>query len=163
MVCHALLPWTTFCHTSPSWPVRLGWPHTAGINFIELDTTVVLWSDWLAVCDCGFSLSALWCPLSAPTILLGFLLPWTWGLSSQLLQQSAAAAPYLGRGVAPLSHASEPSQPPRYLGSQIIYSLSPEKIKSYMHQRTSSLIAQFCKSCWGHFCPLNLSQCVIIF
>ena len=29
------------------------------------------------------------------TILLGFLLPWTWGISSRLLQQSTAAAPYL--------------------------------------------------------------------
>ena len=36
-------------------------------------------------------------PLTTPTILLGFLLPWTWHLSSRLLQQSAAAAPYLGR------------------------------------------------------------------
>ena len=33
-----------------------------------------------------------------PTALLEFLLTWTWGPSSQLLQQSAAAAPYLGRG-----------------------------------------------------------------
>ena len=41
-----------------------------------------MWSDWLVFCDCDFSLSALWCPLSAPTILLGFLLPWTWGISS---------------------------------------------------------------------------------
>ena len=62
-----------------------------------------MWSDWLVVCDCGFSLSALWCLLSAPTILLGFLLPWTCCISSQILQQSAATAPYLGRGVAPLS------------------------------------------------------------
>ena len=37
-----------------------------------------------------------------PTILLGFLLPWMWGISSQLLQQSTATASYLGRGVAPL-------------------------------------------------------------
>ena len=29
-----------------------------------------------------------------PTILLGFLLPWTWGISSRLLQQSTAAATY---------------------------------------------------------------------
>ena len=36
-----------------------------------------------------------------PTILLEFLLPWAWGISSQLLQQSAAAAPDLGDGVAP--------------------------------------------------------------
>ena len=61
-----------------------------------------MWSDWLDVC---FSLSALWCPLSVPTVSLGFLLPWTWGVSSRLLQQSSAAAPYLGLGVAPLSHA----------------------------------------------------------
>ena len=29
-------------------------------------------------------MSALWCPLATPTILLGFLLPWIWGISSQL-------------------------------------------------------------------------------
>ena len=56
-----------------------------------------MWSDWLVFCDCGFNLSALWCP-SVPTVLLGFLLPWTWGISSVLLQQSTATAPYLGRG-----------------------------------------------------------------
>ena len=50
-----------------------------------------MWSDWLIFWDCGFSLSALWCPLSAPTVLLGFLLPWTWSISSWLLQQRAAA------------------------------------------------------------------------
>ena len=37
-------------------------------------------------------------PLATPTILLWFLLPWTWGISSRLLQQSAAAAPYFGGG-----------------------------------------------------------------
>ena len=60
-------------------------------------------SDWLVVCDCGFSLSALWCPLLVPTILLGFLLPWMWRISSRLLQQSAAASPCLECGGAPLS------------------------------------------------------------
>ena len=40
-----------------------------------------MWSDWLVVCDCSFSLSALWSPLSVPTVLLGFLIPWTCGLS----------------------------------------------------------------------------------
>ena len=39
------------------------------------------------------------------TILLGFHLTWKSGLSSRLLQQSAASAPYLARGVAPLGHA----------------------------------------------------------
>ena len=67
-----------------------------------------MWSDWLVFCDYGFSVSALWCPLTTPTILLGFLLPWTWGITLWLLQQSAAAAPYLGRGVSPHSRPSCP-------------------------------------------------------
>ena len=57
-----------------------------------------MWTDWLVSCDYGFSVSALWCILVTPTVLLGFVLPWTWGISSRLLQQSAAIAPYLGRG-----------------------------------------------------------------
>ena len=79
--------------------VRLGWPHMAWLSFTELDMTVVLWSDWLIVCDHGFSLSALWCPLSALTFLLGFLWRWTWGILSRLLQQTTATAPYLGCGI----------------------------------------------------------------
>ena len=67
-----------------------------------------MWSDWLVFCDYGFSVSALWCPLTTPTILLGFLLPWTWGISSQLLQQSTASAPYLGRGISLHCHPSWP-------------------------------------------------------
>ena len=73
------------------------------------------------------------CPLyrllSTPSLdqsnlsLLGFLLPWMWGISSRFLQQSAAAAPYLDerylltaappdleRGIAPLGPPA-PSQP----------------------------------------------------
>ena len=101
VVCHSLLQWTTFCQTSPPWAVHLVWPHMAWLSFIELDKAVVLWSDWPAVCDYGFSLSALWHPLAAPTFSLGFLLPWIWGIPSRLLQQSAAAAPFLGWGVSP--------------------------------------------------------------
>ena len=36
---------------------------------------------------------------------VGFLLPWAWGISSRLLQQSTVAAPYLGRGVYPSHHS----------------------------------------------------------
>ena len=39
-------------------------------------------------------------PFPTPTVLLGFLLPWMWGIFSRLLQQSAAIAPDLGCGVA---------------------------------------------------------------
>ena len=41
MVCHSLLQWTTFCQTSPPWPVHLGWPHMAWLSFSELDKAVV--------------------------------------------------------------------------------------------------------------------------
>ena len=57
-------------------------------------------------------------PLATPTILLGFILPWTWGISSCLLQQSAAAAPYLGEGyllttaLPDLVHGIAPLGPP---------------------------------------------------
>ena len=57
-------------------------------------------------------------PLKTPTILLGFLLPWTWDISSWLLQQSAATAPYLEEGYlltdAPpdLEHGVDPLGPP---------------------------------------------------
>ena len=27
-VCHSLLQWTTFCQTSPPWPIHLGWPYS---------------------------------------------------------------------------------------------------------------------------------------
>ena len=104
VVCHSLLQWTTFCQTSPPWPTYLGWPHRAWLSFIELDKAVVLvWLDWLVSCEYGFSVSAFWCPLATPAILLGFLWPWVWGISSQLLQQSTAVAPDLGYGVSPLS------------------------------------------------------------
>ena len=103
VACHSLLQWTTFCQTSPPWPAHLRWPHRAWLSFIELDKAMVLvWLDWLVFCEYGFSVSALWCSLATPTVLLGFLLPWTWGISSRLLQQRAAAAPYLGCRVSPL-------------------------------------------------------------
>ena len=68
-----------------------------------------MWLDWLVFCEYGFSVFAFWCPLATLTVLLGFLLPWAWGISSRLLQQSAAIAPYLGRGVSPHLRPSWPS------------------------------------------------------
>ena len=101
MVCHSLLQWTTFCQPSPPCPPVWVAPR-AWLSFIELDKAMVLvWLDWLVFCDYGFSVSALWCPLATPTVLLGFLLPWVWGISSRQLQQSTATAPYLGQGVSP--------------------------------------------------------------
>ena len=91
--------------TCPSWVAPRTW-----LCFIELDKAVVLvWLDWLVFCEYGFSVSAFWCPLATPTILLGFLLTWAWGISSRLLQQSTAAAPYLGWRVSPRRCPSWPS------------------------------------------------------
>ena len=112
VVCHSLLQWTTFCQTSPLWPVHLGWPHTAWLSFIELDKTVVhvirlagfVWLWFQGVCPL--------IPSTTPTISPGFLLPWTWGISSRLLQQISATAPYLGQGHPTwLWTWSSPSQP----------------------------------------------------
>ena len=58
-----------------------------------------MWLDWLLFCDCGFMLSALWYPLSAPTFLLGFLWPWTWHISSSPL---AAPVPGSHHSAAPV-------------------------------------------------------------
>ena len=81
-------------------PTHLGWPHRAWLSFIELDKAVVqVWLDWLVFCD-----------YATPTVLLGFLLPWTWGISSRLLQQSAATASYLGQGVNSERHGN--TRPP---------------------------------------------------
>ena len=81
--------------TCPSWVAPRAW-----LSFIELDKAVVLvWLDWLVFCEYGLSVFSLWCPLATPTVLLGFLLSWVWGISSWLLQQSTAIAPYLGQGV----------------------------------------------------------------
>ena len=81
------------------------WLHTEWLSFTELDMAV---AHVIRLASClwySFSPSALWCPLLVPTLSLGFLLPWTWGISSRLLQESTSAAPYLGCGVAPLSHS----------------------------------------------------------
>jgi len=92
---HILSDLSTMTHLS--WVAPQAW-----LSFIELGKAVVLvWLDWLVFCDYGFSVPALWCPLATPTVLLEFLLPWMWGISSQLLQRSAASAPYLGWGVTP--------------------------------------------------------------
>ena len=99
------IPFSSGPHSVRPWPAHLGWPHTVWLSFIELDKAVVLvWLDWLVSCEYGFSVSALWCPLATPTVL-----PWALGISSRLLQQSAAAAPYLGWGVSPHHRPSWPS------------------------------------------------------
>ena len=66
VVSHSLLQGTTFCQTSPPWPVCLGWPQTAWLSFSELDRAVVhvirlascLWLWIQCVCPLMPSLSA---------------------------------------------------------------------------------------------------------
>ena len=95
-------------------PTVLGGPTRPGLVSLSYTRLWSMWSDWLVFCDYGFSASTFWCPLVTPTVLLGFLLPGTWGISSRLLQQSSAAAPYLGQGVS--SHG-RPSWPWMWISS----------------------------------------------
>ena len=81
------------------------------------EETIIKVNMWPSVlCDYGFSVSVLWCPLRTPTILFGFLLPWAWGISSRLLLTLdegyllTAAIPDLQRGIAPLGLPA-PEQP----------------------------------------------------
>ena len=110
VVCHFLLRWTTFCQTSPPWPVHLGWPHTAWLSFTELDKAVVcvirlascLWLWFQSVRFLMPSLSAYHLTCISLSLDVGHLFrdapatfrhcswPWTWGSSSQLLLHHAA-------------------------------------------------------------------------
>ena len=84
---------------------RLGWPYTAWLSFIELDKAVVrvirltsfvrLWFVYLPSDASRNTYRLIWVSLS-----------WTLDISSWLLHQSAATAPYLGRGVSPHSRPS---------------------------------------------------------
>ena len=81
VVCHSLLQWTTFCQTSPPWPVHLGWPHTAWLSFIELDKAVVhvtrlascLWLWFQCVCPLMPSLSTYCLNWVSLTLDVGYL------------------------------------------------------------------------------------------
>ena len=101
MVCHSLLQWTTFCQTSPPWPVRLGWSHTAWLSFIELDKTVVhviRLASFLRICFQSV------CPLMPS--LSAYCLIWvSLNLEMGYLFRAAPAkripTPYFGRGLSP--------------------------------------------------------------
>ena len=69
-----------------------------------------MWLDWLVFCDYGFSVSALWCLLATPTVLLGFLLPWAQPLLLTLDEGYllTTSPPDLGYRVAPPSHRPWP-------------------------------------------------------
>ena len=105
VVCHSLLQWTTFCQTSPPWPVHLGWLHMAWLSFTEIKKAVVhvirlvscLWLWFQSFCPLMPSLRAYHITWVSLTLDVGYLfmaapakhshcsLPWMWGISSQLL------------------------------------------------------------------------------
>ena len=102
VVCHSFLQWTIFCQTSPPWPARPGWPHTAWLSFIEIDKAVVrvmrlanfLWLWFQCVCPLMPSRNTyhlIWVSLAldmgylftaAPATHRHCSLPWTRGMSS---------------------------------------------------------------------------------
>ena len=105
VVCHSLLQWTTFYQTSPPWPSRLGWLHTAWLSFIELDKAVVhvirltnfLWLWFQCVCPLMPSCNTYCLSWVSLTLDVGYLfmaaparhhccsLSWTRGISSRQL------------------------------------------------------------------------------
>ena len=113
-------------------------------------------------------------PLVTPTLLLGFLLPWTWGISSQLLQQSAAAAPYLGRRVSThscppdLEHAVAPLGPPApaqplLLGRGLLLSAAAPNLGRGVAPLSGSCavtpdLGQGVALLWPHFCAVRRSD-----
>ena len=122
MVCHSLVHWTTFCQTSPPWPVCLGWPHTSWLSFIELDKAVVhvirlasfLWLWFQSAYPLMPSLSTYYLTWVFLSLDVGYLFT--------PLQQSTATAPDLGQGVSPLG-LSCVMQPPLLW---FIHSISPK-------------------------------------
>ena len=99
------------------------------------------WSDLAAAaavfCEYGFSVSVLWCPLATPTILLGFLLTWAWGISSQLLQQRAAAAPYLEQRVSLTSYRGRMTFLYQKYSFHYLFHISLSEIYNVFHNATS--------------------------
>ena len=103
-------------------------------------------------CDYGFSVSALWCPLATPTILLGFLLARTWGSSSRLLQQRTAIAPYLGGGEKSLGAMNRSFL---FLKELIAAGHLPAHLSlSILKHKPKALVQSCLFSCWG-FCLLT--------
>ena len=80
VVCHSLLQWTTLCQTSPPWPVHLGLPYTAWLDFIELNKAVVhvirlanfLWLWFQSLCVMMPSLSAYCLTGVSLTLVVGY-------------------------------------------------------------------------------------------
>ena len=88
----------------------MGWQRVRHDRVTDLIWSVVLvWLDWLVFCDYGFSVSALWCPLAAPTILLGFLLPWAWVSLHGCSSKAQPLLLTLDEGVSPHCCPSWPS------------------------------------------------------
>ena len=96
-------------------------------------------------------MSALRCPLATPTVLLGFLLPWTWGISSRLLLTLdegyllTTAPPDLERGIAPLGPPA-PAQPP--LLGRGVAPLSCSCAVAAWHSRPLPLTSEWGSSSW---------------
>ena len=92
---HVLSDLSTMTH--PSWVAPQAW-----LGFIELDKAVVLvWLDWLVFCEYGSVCLPSDALLQHLPSYLGFSYLGCGGISSRLLQQCTAAAPYLGQGVSP--------------------------------------------------------------
>ena len=94
-----------------------------------LVSTRFVWALWASLVGVGFDSKGEFAP---PTVLLGLLLcPWTWGISSQLLQclPSYWGFSDLGRGVSPHSQPSKAQPLLLILDIGYLFSAAPVKCR----------------------------------
>ena len=153
MVCHSLLQWTTFCQTSPPWPVRLRWPHMAWLSFIELDKAEVhvirlasfLWLWFQSVCPLMPSLS---------------IYQLTWVSLSLDVGYSLKASPHdLGHEVSPGGHfCASPLLSSLYIWMFSVHVLLKPSLKDYEHNVISTWNECNCVVVWTFFPILLFSS-----
>ena len=145
VVCHSLLQWTTFCQTSPPWPIHLGWPYMAWLSFVELDKAVVhvirlvscLGLCFQSICLLMPSLSAYsltgvslmldvgYLFMAAPTKLSHCSLHWSWGITSRPFHCSPLQL-LIAKFRLKLKKVGETTRPLRYDLNQIPYDYTVE-------------------------------------
>ena len=90
-----------------------------------------MWSDWLVFCDCGFSLSALWCPLT-DYHLTGVSL-WTWGISSHdVYPECIMWTPRLDKAQSGIKISQRNINHLRYADNTTLKAESKEELKSLL-------------------------------
>ena len=148
MVFHSLLQWTTFCQTSPPWPIHLGWPHMAWLSFIELDKAVV---HVIRLASCLWLWFQPVCPLMPSLSLVGISLTLNVDYLFMAAPTKCSRAPLRGHGVSPLGRRPWPwtwdsSSRPPLLTLDVVYLQRSRSCSSLLeHPRCFTTLLLFIK------------------